>query len=165
MKFFGSIRVRLLHFKKESEKMSFEFIGLEGSYWYKFSKIMRLGLLFKVSGRQYNFASINNNKNETTPFHDKNGNIIKDDVDIALAHSQITIGPAMVISLSKHFNINLEGGLVTGRRFEFFRLGDDKTLRWGEGDGPSVPVEAYGKKQDFHLKTGIFGELSVQIIL
>ncbi|MFW9998175.1 MAG: DUF6268 family outer membrane beta-barrel protein, partial [Candidatus Odinarchaeota archaeon] len=147
----------LLHINKESEKMSFEFLGLEGSYWYKINKNMRLGLLFEVSGSQYNFASINNNKNKTNPFHDKNGNIINDDVDIALAHSQVTAGPAMVISLSKHFNTELKGGIVTGRRFEFFKLGDDKTLRWGEGDGPSVPAEAYGKKQDFHLKTGIFG--------
>jgi hypothetical protein len=155
----------LLHIKKESEKMSFEFLGSEASYWYKINKIWRLGMLFKVSGTQYNFASINNNKNESTPFHDKNGNIIKDDVDIALAHSQVTVGPATVLSLSRHFNMLLEGGLVTGRRFEFFKLGDDKTLRWGEGDGPSVPVEAYGKKQDFHLKTGMYAELSIQISL
>jgi hypothetical protein len=155
----------LLHIAKETEKISFEFLGLESSLWYRFSKIARLGLQFEVSGNQYNFASINNNKDETTPFHDKNGNIIKDDVDIALAHSQVTMGPALAASLSKHFNIKLEGGIVTGRRFEFFKLGDDKTLRWGAGDGSTVPVEAYGEKQDFHLKTGIYGELSVQIIL
>lgn len=154
----------LLHITKESEKMAFEFIGLEGSFWYKFNKGMRLGLIFEVSGNQYNFASINNNKDETTPLHDENGNIIKEDIDIALAHSQVTVGPALAVSLSPHFNMKLEGGLVTGRRFEFFKLGDDKTLRWGEGDGPSVPVEAYGEKQDFHLKTGIYGELSAQII-
>jgi len=154
----------LIHIATGSEKMSFEIFGPKASLWYTISSKLKLGIEAELSGMQYTFASINNNDNEITPLHDKNGNVIKEDVDIALAHSQVTIGPILAIPLSSHFNIKIEGGLVTGRRFEFFKLGDNKTLRWGEGDGTSVPDEAYGEKQEFNLKTGIYAEFGAQII-
>jgi hypothetical protein len=153
----------LIHIATGSEKMSFEILGLKASFWYTISSKLRLGIEAELSGMQYTFASINKNDNEKTPLHDKNGNVINDDVDIALAHSQVTLGPVLVIPLSSHFNIKIEGGLVTGRRFEFFKLGDNKTLRWGEGDGTSLPEGAYGEKQEFNLKTGIYAEISAQI--
>ncbi len=140
-----------VHLSKEGEKHKFELMTPAITYNYKLNPSTNLGIKAVMEGNLFAVSSAGN-----ATLYDAQGNIVRDDVGVELAFSEIRFGPHLELNPeASNWTLVVDAGISAARRFEFLAQGEGETLRFAPGS------DGAGEELNFAPEPQVFAKVVI----
>jgi hypothetical protein len=140
-----------LYAEYNAERYRFKLALPRSHFWYELNPTVSLGALGELDGDKFRLVK------RTADLYDPVGNLLKEDVDVNLSYSRITLGPAVNVKMGV-IQLRFESGYAFNRTFEFRASEEDETLRFP----PGAPAVVAGRTIDYGLENGLYARVRLK---